>query len=153
VKQCRPFLDNVRINGQATTTVEALDQFISHHDVLVTLQSLDTMWSVTHSAAQATPIAARIDWHRRQFHLLSRVLQLRPLLDEVDELLPPTRFPRVDWAETRRAVTYVHVIDAVAVETRHRVSLQPFEQLRSSLSESIHLGAEADWVEPILRSV
>lgn len=153
VKQCKPFLDAVRVNGRAPTTTDLIDRFTAHQESLWTLDRMDRSWPSGTVVPEEDTLFERAAWHRAQLHTLYRVLSVRQQLNEIDGFVRDRGMPAIDWTDLDHVVEYGSVVEALGAEEDHGQARAPLSSLYEELSEVAKWGDHADWVEPMQQAI
>lgn len=149
VKKCRPFLENVRVNGCAPVTTDLIDRYRAYQESIWALERMDLSWPVGIEIPQEDTLKERFSWHQSQIHMLGRVLEVRLLLKDVDDFISKNNLPTVGWEELPQVSEYSAVVDAVAAEEQYAAADEPLQSLRSKLDGAARWPDAADWVEPM----
>lgn len=149
VKQCRPFLDNVRVNGRAPTTPDLLDRFTAYQESWWALERMDRGWPAGTVVPPEDTLTERASWHRVQCHMLQRVLRMREQLNEIDEYVRQRGMPTIDWSDFNSVINYGSVVDAVAAEEDYEEASSPLRSLYSGLDDVARWDDAADWIVPM----
>ncbi|KRE38259.1 hypothetical protein ASG73_04685 [Janibacter sp. Soil728] len=153
VKQCKPFLDAVRVNGRAPTTTDLIDRFTAHQESLWTLERMDRAWPAGTVVPQEDTLSERAAWHRAQVQTLGRVLGMRQQLNEIDGFVRDRSMPAIDWTDLDHVVEYGTVVEALGAEEEHGEVSAPLRRLYEELATVIKWDDQADWIVPMQQAV
>lgn len=153
VKQCRPFLDAVRVNGRAPTTTDLIDRFTAYIEAWWTLDALDRSWPAGTEVPREDTMTERGAWHRAQLQTLWRVLGMRQQLDEIDTYVRNHGMPALDWSDLSSVVEYATVVEALDADAELGREAGPVDALVEQLEGAARWGDAADWVTPMQRAV
>lgn len=153
VKQCKPLLDQVRVDGRSPSSVALIERFMAHTETGQALDGLDRSWPAGTEVPGEDTFVERLAWHVSQLSILHAVLPLKDELRDVDAFLRRNALPPVDWSDGASVVAYADLVDAIAAHEQKVASEQPVDALVNQLESSARWDDAADWVRPMLQAV
>ncbi|MGW3547011.1 AAA domain-containing protein [Janibacter hoylei] len=153
VKQCKPFLDAVRVNGRAPVTTDLIDRFTAHQESLWTLERMDRSWPSGTVVPPEDTLVERAAWHRAQLQTLQRVLSMRQQLNEIDGFVRDHSMPAIDWTDLAHVLEYGSVVDALGAEDEHGQARAPLSSLFEELAAVAKWCDHVDWIEPMQQAI
>ena len=141
VKDCRPLLDEGRVNGLPPTTGQALDAIVAHQDAWNLLDHLDKLWPSSVIVPQEDTPRERVEWHRTQLTQLARVLELGERIRDEDAFLKARGVVPPSWTDSAAIEGFVRTLDWIAVEEVLATASLPLKAL------DLQLGEVTRWVD------
>ncbi len=149
VKQCRPLLEQARVDGLPPATAAALDTIVGHRDAWTALDQMDRLWPASVTIPEEDTPRERLEWHRSQLALLDRVLALGDLITAEEQALREARVPAPDWRELSDVERVARTVDAVEAEVGLATAREPLSDLHA------HVEPTSRWqsAAPAVRSL
>ena len=153
VKECRPFFEQVRINGVPATSAETLQVFVSHTNAWRHLDELDKLWPSSTTIPVEDTVAERVDWHRSQLQRMESISQLGTSLSQTRSALDGQGIHVTDWGDSTHLESVRRALDEVILRDALVKAKEPVVRLESALAESAVHGDAADAVCAALEAV
>lgn len=133
VKQCRPVLEQARVDGLPPATAAALHTIIEHRDAWTALDQMDRLWPATVSIPQEDTPRERLEWHRSHLTLLDRVLALADTVVDEEQALRAAGIPVPDWRDRDQVERLARTVDAVEAAVALEDSRTPLTDLHQKV--------------------
>lgn len=136
VKDCRPFFEEVLVNGVPATSEASLTIFISHTHAWRQLGELDRLWPSATVIPDEDTVQERVDWHRDQVQRMDAIVAVGTSVAEVRALLASHGIHVGDWNDRQQLLDLLNALDEVVLRRDLAEAQAPLDALHQRLTEA-----------------
>ena len=152
VKESRALFEEVRVDGRAPSTLDAVQRIVSHQAALRILGELETMWPSNVVAPDDNPREI-VEWHRSRLTQLEQVLEIGDATRLEAERLREAAVEPPNWADSRARSHSILTMGAVLVDRSLRRVRAPLADLEAKLDRVVRWPDAAECARSLHDSV